>query len=166
MNGFYLSDAAPISPQMWLVVAVAMLTIIYAVFLRPMLRQRKDPLEKRPGQGFGSLARQREAERQMETLLVELTEMARQITAQLDTRAAKLQELLRQADEAIEKLKAPPQSRAAVESAAEDEEDRRHADVYTMADQGLDSRQIAQRLARPSGEIELILALRSGKRLV
>jgi hypothetical protein len=39
--------------------------------------------------------------------------------------------------------------------------DPRHAEVYRLADQGQTPQQIAQRLGRPSGEIELILALRA-----
>jgi len=160
MDGFNLSDAAPVTPQMWMVIALAMFTIIYAVFLRPMMRQKKDPLARTPGYGRTSLSRQREVERQMETLLVELSDMARQITAQLDTRAAKLQELLRQADQAIAQM-----GRGTSPPAAEPEtrDDHRHDDVYALADGGLNAGQIAQRLDRASGEVELILALRPGK---
>jgi DNA-binding NarL/FixJ family response regulator len=39
--------------------------------------------------------------------------------------------------------------------------DSRHMEIYTLADEGHDSREIARRLSRPLGEIELILALRS-----
>ena len=38
--------------------------------------------------------------------------------------------------------------------------DPRHAEVYVLADQGHSPHAIAQRLERPYGEIELILALR------
>jgi hypothetical protein len=38
--------------------------------------------------------------------------------------------------------------------------DPRHALVYALADQGRSFKDIAQELNRPSGEIELILALR------
>jgi hypothetical protein len=158
MNGILLSDGTPLGSQTWLLFALAMFTIVYAVFLRPMMRPKKDPLARPIGQRPGSLARQRDVERQMETLLVELSEMARQITGQLDTRAAKLAELIRQADEAIAKFDAPAlRQNARVET----EEDQRHAAVYQLADSGMDSGQIAQRLDRPNGEIELILALRS-----
>lgn len=71
----------------WAVIALAMLTIVYAV-IRPWFR-RKDPLDRPPA--FSSLAQQRSVERQMQNVLVDLSEMARQITAQLDTRAAKLE---------------------------------------------------------------------------
>jgi hypothetical protein len=167
---------------LWLIYAVGAFTIVYAVFLRPMMKQKKDPLSRPPG---SSLARQRSVERQMETLLVELSEMARQITAQLDTRAAKLEALLKEADEKIAGLQArklpddPPTPAdfgklpsglsvrvegiraAAGRDVAPMVEDTRHADVYELADAGMSATQISQRLSRPRGEVELILALRT-----
>lgn len=37
---------------------------------------------------------------------------------------------------------------------------RRHAEIYSLADQGLSSASIANRLGSPIGEVELILGLR------
>jgi hypothetical protein len=165
MSTFYLSDSAPITPQIWMVLAMGILTILYAVFIRPM-RQKKDPLARNPNQA-GSLARQRAVEKQMETLIVELAQMARQITAQLDTRSAKLEVLIREADEKIAALKSLPAPRPDTPPAAPepaDLEDPRHAPVYMLADAGMNPAQIAQRLSRPGGEVELILALRPKKR--
>jgi hypothetical protein len=166
MSSIYLSDSAPITPQIWMVLAMGILTILYAVFIRP-LRQKKDPLARNPNQA-GSLARQRAVEKQMETLIVELAQMARQITAQLDTRSAKLEVLIREADEKIAALKSLPAGRPdplppeAPEPA--DLDDPRHAPIYMLADAGMNPAQIAQRLSRPGGEVELILALRPKKR--
>ena len=67
-----------------------------------MMRKKSDPLEP---SAFGSLSRQRGVERQMETLVVELSEMTRQISAQLDTRSAKLEQLIQDADQRIESLR-------------------------------------------------------------
>ena len=89
---------------LWLLVAVGTLTIIYAV-IRPMFR-RKDPLQKPPA--YASLSRQRAVEREMQNVLVELAEMARQITAQLDSRATKLELLIKDADQRIAQLKESP----------------------------------------------------------
>lgn len=168
-----LLQPAPQSPPndtslYWLLAGLAAVTILYTVF-RPSFR-RKDPLSRSsPG---ASLAQQRGVERDMQNLLVELSEMSRQISAQLDTRAAKLELLLREADEKIARLNSlpAPRSGSPTESSASHgeetpavmpESDSRHRAVYDLADQGLDVAQIAQRLDRPSGEIELIMALRS-----
>lgn len=153
----------------WFIIALAILTIIYAA-VRPLMR-KKDPLSK-PAP-FGSLSQQRSVEKQMQNVLVELSEMARQITGQLDTRAAKLEALIRDADQRIAAMKttqAPPTTMtnpppATVggfpgESTEQPMIDARHALVYALADQGRSCKDIAQELNRPSGEIELILALR------
>ncbi|MGD0460850.1 MAG: hypothetical protein ABSB74_00010 [Tepidisphaeraceae bacterium] len=155
----------------WAAICLAILTILYAAVIRPWFR-KKDPLSKPPA--YASLAQQRSVERQMQNVLVELSEMARQITAQLDTRAAKLESLIREADEKIAAMKSAPSPPAlsppglappAFGSPVESPEPRapsdpRHAQVYALADQGRSSMEIAQQLNRPSGEIELILALR------
>jgi hypothetical protein len=154
--------------RQWAVLAIGMIAVTYLMF-RPRFR-KKDPLEKPAA--FSSLSAQRAVERQMQSLLVELSEMARQISAQLDTRSAKLQLLIEQADEKIAQLKqleqnapcdfaaSPAGGRAAESADPKPIPDPRHADVYALADQGRSAPQIAQTLGRPNGEVELILALR------
>jgi hypothetical protein len=124
----------------------------------------------------------------MQNLLVELSEMARQISAQLDTRSQKLELLIQDADEKIAALKqmqqqiqipapasqsAQPQ-RTWIEPAPTmtrnipipDPVDEQHQPVYALADQGRSATEIARELDRPRGEVELILALRpAGQRV-
>jgi len=170
----------------WLLIGAAMLLIVYTV-IRPLARRKQDPLGKFGGAG-GSMARQRGVEREMSNLLVELSEMARQVTAQLDTRAAKLELLIKEADEKIEALRtltgapqagpaAPiqPTMRIVRDGTTERQAliqpleaapspapatDPRYAEIYALADEGCSAGDIASRLGRPRGEIELILALR------
>jgi len=157
--------------QKWAVIIAAVLTIIYAV-MRPM-RRRKDPLVSRKPV---SLAGQREIEKQMTDLIVELEKMARQMTAQLDTRAARLEALLHEADEKIATLRSLAEAGAPVggnlrlvspDTTGEETDDRtdpRHVEIYELAQNGHSAHQIAQQLGRPYGEIELILALRGHER--
>lgn len=164
------------------------LVILYIV-IRPMFKRKKDPFDK-PFRAR-SLAQQRSVERQMEALLVELSEMTRQMTAQLDTRAAKLEALIREADEKIGRLQnavqrddADPSALAALRQTIDtrptpqqvppaieaiepppaapvrEEIDPLHEQVYALADAGKSVGEIASEINRPSGEIELILALR------
>ncbi|MCY2951916.1 MAG: hypothetical protein NTU53_08055 [Planctomycetota bacterium] len=152
--------------QMWPVYALAAATIAY-VILRPMFRKKKDPLEK--PLNF-SLVQQRAVEREMSNLLVELSVMARQLTAQLDTRTAKLELLMQEADQKIAQLKQltsgsassslPSLDPSPVSAEPSPAIDPRHAEVYMLADQGRTPAEIAQQLGRPRGEVELILALR------
>jgi hypothetical protein len=144
----------------WAAIILAILTVVYAT-VRPLFR-KKDPLARPPA--FGSLAQQRSVERQMQNVLVEMSEMARQITAQLDTRAAKLEALIREADEKIATLKSTPGQQESPEVLSQPHDqpifDPGHSVVYALADKGRSSAEIAHELNRPRGEIELILALR------
>jgi hypothetical protein len=174
MDG-YLLDLQSLDPfQKWTLICAAGLTVIYAI-MRPF-KKRKDPLA-RPAGGALSLAGQREVERQMTELLVELEQMARKMTAQLDTRAAKLELLIKEADDKIALFRALAQGAASPAEANGSTApartflpdvapgltpaiDPRHVQVYELADAGLTARQIAQQLGRQHGEIELILAIR------
>jgi hypothetical protein len=186
----------PDDPTYLIAIGLGAFALIYLVVLRPMLRKRKDPLERAPART--GLAQQRAVERDMQGFLVEYEQMIRNMTAGLDTRAAKLEVLIKQADDRIEALReatanaaalgvAPRRgdaqaagavsspdavTAAAVERAVDltpsprresaNGPDPRHAEVYALADQGLSARDVARRLGRPNGEIELILALRPG----
>jgi hypothetical protein len=155
-----LLDLDPVTK--WAAIGLAIFTIMYVV-IRPWFR-KKDPLSKAPA--YASLAQQRSVERQMQNVLVELSDMSRQISGQLDNRAAKLEALIHEADEKIAAMKSaiatssPGLARMIDAPETRPPSDPRHAQVYALADQGRSSMEIAQQLDRPSGEIELILALR------
>jgi len=175
MSAWIVLDIPLTSEQRgWAALAVAVVCLGYLLF-RPRFR-KKDPLEPA---AFGSLSQQRSVERQMQNLLVELSEMTRQLNAQLDTRAAKLEVLLKQADDRIAALQrldatapkamdsstAPPiqdfiPETTIAEAPAPLQLDPRHREIYALADEGHGAKEIATRLNRPSGEVELILALR------
>jgi hypothetical protein len=98
--------ANPAPPQLndqtiWMIVAAVGVGVLYFL-MRPRKGNKRDPLQGAPS---FPLARQRGVEEQMSNLLVELSEMARQISAQLDTRAAKLELLIKEADEKIAALR-------------------------------------------------------------
>jgi DNA-binding NarL/FixJ family response regulator len=160
MDGYLLDLSHIDSFQKWAIVCAAALTVLYAV-MRP-LKKKKDPLAHPTNL---SLAGQRAVEKQMTELLVELEQMARQMTAQLETRAVKLELLIKEADEKIATLRQvqgsnPRPARIDSIPGLPAAPDTRHAQVYELADQGRSARQIAQQLNRPQGEIELIIALR------
>ncbi|MFT3785728.1 MAG: hypothetical protein QM770_06115 [Tepidisphaeraceae bacterium] len=157
--------------------------MLYIVMRQWMRKKKPDPLASAPSSRM-SLKQQKAVERDMQNLLVELHDMARQMTAQIETRVSKLEILLSEADEKIARLEAlgsssadsvtkpqaaetpdTPIDRPAMRLARPPEPnieapDDRYAEVYRLNDQGLDARAISQKLSRPAGEIELILALR------
>lgn len=182
-------------PMKLIAIALGGFGLVYLVVLRPMMRKKKDPLDKpspssRGGLGSGiGLSQQRMMERDMQNLLVEYERMMRNMTASLDTRAAKLEVLIREADEKLSALRtanqrnvsvfapmstlpasdeapaAPPnifESTPSSPAPAQPTIEPRHAEIYALADQGLSPKAIARQLNQPDGEIELILALRSG----
>ena len=98
----FLLQTVPSNPNSWIIYGVAGLGGIY-ILLRFMAKKKRDPLSDTPVR-FG-LSQHKAVERDMQNLLVELSEMSRQITAQIDTRAAKLDLLIREADEKIAELR-------------------------------------------------------------
>jgi hypothetical protein len=131
----------------WAVVALGVLTILYVAVIRPMRKgKRKDPLEtmSQPGRQATTLAQQRAIERDMAAVLVEYEEMIRRMTAQLDTRATKLQLLMDEADakllqlkEASRGLKGPGERQAGVAS------DTTESETAAAARAGAEPRQIS-----------------------
>jgi hypothetical protein len=169
----------------WTIIVLAVATILYVSVIRPAMQKKRDPLAYKPI--AGNLAKERGVERQMQNLLVELSEMARQMNAQLDTRSQKLQLLLDDADQRIAKLEKlqtqgegvksqpaaeairlnPPATARAITAPSSpainlpvDPLDAQHQQIYALADQGQGPGDIARELNRPRGEVELILALR------
>ncbi|MDB5327750.1 MAG: hypothetical protein JWM57_3319, partial [Phycisphaerales bacterium] len=95
----------------YIIMGGATLFIVYTMMRLNKRKTKRDPMDT-PFQ-TRSLAQQRSTERQFEALLVEFSEMSRKMTAQLDTRSAKLEALINDADERIARLEtlnqqAPP----------------------------------------------------------
>jgi hypothetical protein len=136
----------------------------------------------------GSPLNVREVATELQAILADLEETSRRLTAQLDNRYTRLEQLLAEADEKIHKLEQltqPPGTQAVASPATAPvpqgvltdaqrtlarlrtergappaERDPAYLPIYTLADRGKSSREIAQELGRQPGEIELILALR------
>lgn len=127
--------------------------------------------------------------RDLESLIVELQELSRRISAEIDTRFAKLEAAMRDADRRIACLNrlarqngsqpvtqdepddpkpepsndvqhdVPPAPPASAKSAGKDTDDR-HQIIYELADAGFSPIDIARDLGKTPGEVELILNLR------
>lgn len=125
---------------------------------------------------------------QLEELMVEVEALTRRFGVQLDAKARRLENLLAQADERIEELRAlqgqpslhqqspdeqqdygesptasPTQIQSASPQPAPIEEDPLAVAVYNLADGGMDAHTIAMQLNEHVGKVELILALRKAR---
>jgi hypothetical protein len=85
----------------WLLMGMGVMACMYLT-VRP---RKKDPLAG-GAPVRSSLAQQKALERDMQHVIVELSDLTRQMSAQLETRAAKLELLIRDADERIAELRA------------------------------------------------------------
>jgi len=120
--------------------------------------QRTAPLPKSEAQ---------QLRRDLEALLVELQELSRKISAQIDTRFAKLETVIRDADRRIavlERLNQQADAQTGKIRVDTVKDDIRHDAVYELADVGKSSVEIAKELGKTPGEVELILNLRKNKK--
>ncbi|MEM7756381.1 MAG: hypothetical protein AAF297_12200, partial [Planctomycetota bacterium] len=157
--------------------------IIVVVLLR-RLRKRarlRQPVGE-PQERIEEIREDAERRARKEDIATDLEDMARRFAAVLDNKAMRLELLIAQADESAARLERSGGGLAAVGAVggADDSEpgdsvserssehrfapasDDQHAGVYGLADEGLDPVAIAQKLGKPVGEVELILALRAG----
>ena len=97
-------------------------------------------------------------------ILLRLEETSRRVNGQLDTRFSLLNRLLAEADLKINLLKALAEKGAASGAhgnpAADLAADPQVAEIYRHADAGLEAAEIARKVSRQRGEVELILSLR------
>jgi hypothetical protein len=101
MNLWLMESAVPTDWPPWLIAGVgaAALLLLLIVVMRPARRvDGDDAPPPTPMPSAPSLTEQRAMQREMGQLMTELSEMAREVNAQLDARSAKLERLIRDAD--------------------------------------------------------------------
>lgn len=170
----------------WVLIIAAIVLLTWVMMRLQWRRQRRSPEDEPVAEMRETLVdRQADMER-----AAEVGQIVRDLAARLETRAARLEALLDQADERIEKLEArlaagavsgsvaaseqPAMGVRASQSEAADpwsddhetsamprgSDDPLHQEVYELADGGQSPLDIARRLDQQVGTIELILALR------
>ena len=161
-------------------IAVLAVIVITVVLLLGSTRRRlrRSRTENTPTirEQYGQLSAPSAVTRDVEAVMVELDELSRQVHGRLDAKIAKLEALLRQADERIDQLSRQCRASAGqptldvtlgceqpdatdtgvVAMAPQAPTD----DIYRLADSGGSALEIAQKVGRPVGEIELMLSLR------
>src|SRR5213083_1384895 len=127
---------APQNIWPWLLAAaggVALAVLGMLVWLMMRASRQRDPLSRK--ESTLSLAQQRSIERDIAGLMNDLADMARDVGRELDARSARLEQLIREADERLGKIETKSNPPAEPASAAEEQHDPRHVEVYTLADQ-------------------------------
>ena len=154
--------AAGFDPHNLLLVGGVLVVII--VLMRMTRRQQARAAQQADGPADRTQAAHaaHSVREQLDELMVQLEELARATNGQIETRFTKLEVVLREADQKIARLESlltqldgrlpapPPTPQVRPE----------HQQVYDLADAGKGAVDIARDLARPVGEVELILALR------
>jgi hypothetical protein len=109
-------------------------------------------------------------------ITADMTELTEELLARLDAKASqvealtiRLETLLAEAERRVGELqqtRATPETDRSSRSRSLEQDsgegDSSHRDVYALADQGLRPVDIARKLERPTGQVELILNLRRG----
>jgi hypothetical protein len=154
----------------------AMLTAVM-ILTRKRVRASIDASPPSARERYAELNQNRQTLRDVEEVMLQLEQVAREVHGQLDTRFAKLEAVIRDADRRIAKLECLA-GKTGVKHAVDitlDEvrpgEDEAvpagasgpHAAVYRLADAGMDHVRIAEETGKTTGEVELILALRRAR---
>lgn len=114
------------------------------------------PFERRPREHQAA-----DVSSDLRQMLVELEDLTRNFSEQLDARSSQLQKLIAEADRRIQDLRGATNHEPQPASDGE-QPDPLTRKVYALADAGRTPLQIAQALDEQPGKVELILALRRG----
>ncbi|MDX2018456.1 MAG: hypothetical protein SFY95_12565 [Planctomycetota bacterium] len=171
-----LAAASPIAGDLALLVALGGLGVgVGAGLVWLAWKLWAAPASQRRGAGDDAALHQtREQTQELRRVARDARELTRILARELDARAEKLTTLLAEAD-GVQAPRPREATRAVTRSAAGEVEppevvvrseaargllDPSHAEVHELADRGLSAVEIAKRLGRPPGQVELILALR------
>lgn len=152
----------------WVALLLALIAVAFLLTgLRRKQRERARSAEpagpRDPVSTPATLEQKERLRRDLEMLIGELQDLARKIGAEIDTRFAKLEASIRDADRRIAVLNRLARDLGDKNSTAPQdpqENDSRYGVVYELADAGFSCVEIAKDLGKTPGEIELILNLR------
>ena len=179
-----------------LTIQIALMAIIvaglsvYMIATRNRVRRSLNNKSESTQDRLADMRRRSQVGRDLNEVMGELDDLARQINGKLDIRFAKLEAVIRDADQRIDELSRlvrRAQGRPSIDVTVSEEhtvdahvdepvttnsdmaaskapiDEALHADVYEWADQGLSPVDVAAKTDRTVGEVELILALRRVK---
>ena len=160
-----------------LIAAIGGLTILMISTYR-RVKSARGPAKSTVQERYAELRRSETAKRGVEEVMLELDQLSRQIHGRLDTKLVRLELLIRDADERIDRLARAVRAAdgtAGVEVTLDQQgphdpthlqreaEPDPHVTIHRLADDGIEPAEIAQQTGKPIGEIELILALKKAE---
>lgn len=151
------------APQMLMAAGVALALVVVMRSLRQRTRRGAEQLS--PQERIERIKQKSGMEGDLRQMMVELEDLTRRFSAQLDAKSVRLERLLEEADERIAELKRltdAPGAKPAPAQLSQPEEplDPVAIEVYRLADSGKRPLEIARQLDEHVGKVELILALR------
>jgi hypothetical protein len=161
---FFNKDYVPVA------IIIIAIVLIMSSLRRRYVRPRTAAFQ--PEQGGPSRESVQRLRAEVESAIVELQDLSRRISSEIDVRFARLEAAIHDADRRIAALQRLIQEAEAANAAGiqqggasltggdEDRLDARYAVVYEMADGGRTPVEIARELGKTPGEVELILNLR------
>jgi hypothetical protein len=125
------------------------------------IRSVREQAQGRSGRAAPTSIATTAAKASVDLVMADAQELTRCLAALMDNKAAALEILIDRANEAAERLERAGQSQTPKPTPPKDLPlDPIAADIYTLADQGMTSLDIARELDEPTGKVELVLALR------
>ncbi len=176
-----LADSSGATSPMQLVMLILAIGGITLVMLSTYRRSRRSRLTRVASvrERYKEFDSSVGATRDVGKAIVELEQLARQIHGRIDTRFAKLEMIIRDADERIAKLSRLAHTSGDISAGGSALDvtlelqnpdvrnsrpalsgDKRHDAIYRMSDGAMSAADIARETGKTTGEIELILALR------
>lgn len=154
-----------------LLMAAAVLVLLFTLVGRLRRNARKRGGEMPTAKEQIAAIRARASDRsQIEAYKVDAHDFTRQMAALLDSKAERLEQLIADADERLARLESrggghdtaerPHRHREHPASDDHPAGDPAHERIYKLADSGMNAIEIARQTGQPTGQVELILALR------
>lgn len=152
-------------------IATGLLLVGVILLMANLVKKRRatsrDPsADDTPAEKIAAIRAESQARQTLDSVMVDCEELTQRLATHMDNKAARIEALLAEADQTIARLEhaSRQQPHAAASRAPEPElprTDPLHARIHELADAGRTPVQIAQELQQPTGQVELVLALRN-----
>lgn len=160
--------------QITLILVILSITALMMISTRRRLREARNSPKAYAREQIARLRDEQAVVQDMEEVMAQLEQFSRETQARVDNRFAKLEAVIRDADQRIDRLErllrradGEDPIDVTLDDASENTadapcmaDDPRRRAIYALADAGRTPVQIAEETGQSTGEIELILALR------